>query len=133
MLDGVNEMHTLYVTNSCPASKKALSMLANAPTSVQKDVAVSPVTGVCTSPPQVTAVPTLILQNGKMLVGEQVFKYLSKVRQNPHFPETPEMSENESFHLPKFSMSAAGFVSVAIVVFLIYWLWKNRVAASSAW
>lgn len=126
-------MHTLYVTDSCPSSKKALSMLANAPTAVQKDVAVSPITGFSTSPPQVTAVPTLILQDGQMLVGEEVFKYLSKVRQNPHFPQTPDMSENESFHMNALSMSALGFVSIAVVAFLIYWLWKNRVAASSAW
>lgn len=88
---------TLYVSRNCPASQRVMSMIAHAPTVVRKNVEVNEITQFSNTPPSVTAVPTLIQQDGKMLVGDQVFRYLRKMRQDPDFPETPEMSERENF------------------------------------
>ena len=85
-------MSTLYVTDQCPHSQRAKSMLANAPTVVRRHINVKDA-NFSNSPPHVTKVPTLILQDGSMLVGPEVFQYLERVRQDPTFPQTPEMSE----------------------------------------
>ena len=108
---------TLFVSKRCPASRRAVSMIANAPTAVQKSVNINEVTGFSNTPQSVTAVPTLLKQNGQMLVGAQVFRYLEKMRQEPNFPQTPEMSEN--FLGANLSMQNILFMFLAIMLVVL--------------
>ncbi len=113
-------MSTLYVKGGCPPSERAKSILYNAPTTVRRGIRVKDTT-FSNSPPHVTKVPTLILQDGTMLVGPQVFQYLERARQDPSFPQTPEHSEkSEFFHQLQDPMTLTVLLALALVAFVIF-------------
>lgn len=114
-------MSRLYVNNSCPHSRRAVSMLARASTTLRRSVKVSEISGYQSGPPNVTQVPTLIKQDGTMLVGGQVFDYLKLAKQEPSFPQTPDMSETFAF---VGNMNWNHVLAVAGAIVLAYLLFK---------
>lgn len=103
-----------------------MSMVANAPT-VSRNIDVHEISGFENVPPHVTKVPTLIKQDGTMLVGAEVFRYLKKLRQEPSFPQTPEMSERREMFpgLDNVSWEHVLFLFLAILLFVgAYRYWK---------
>ena len=116
-------MPELYVKNGCPGSQKAMSMLAHAPTSTRNSIRVHEVTGRSAAPPSVTRVPTLLMQDGTMLSGSEVFQYLSAKRQDPSYPQTPEMSEDNSLgmYLETFvGGSGSGWIALLAILIALY-------------
>ena len=77
----------LFVNSECFHSANALSMVAKAPTVMRNNMKITEV-DYKNAPANVTAVPTLVKQDGTMLVGAQVFDYLKRGRKDPHFPPT---------------------------------------------
>lgn len=120
---------TLYVSKSCPHSQKASSFLAHAPTTLQRSVVVHDI-NYKNTPPSVTRVPTLITQKGKMLVGSEVFDYLKKKRQDPTFPQTPEMSE--LFHGLVSRRNLCLFLIIAIIAGVCCYYKKKNFGATNA-
>ena len=106
----------LYVNNGCRYSAMAMSMLANAPTTLKENVKVSRI-NYKNAPPHVTSVPTLITQNGQMLVGSQVFDFLKRGRHDPKFPLTDVDAE-------RFSGAVVGsWAILAAVIVGLYFAW----------
>ena len=110
-------METLYVINSCPHCRKVRSFLAKAPTTLQKKITVHDI-NYKNAPPSVTRVPTLITQKGKTLVGQEVFEYLKRKRQDPSFPQTPEMSE-----LFNGAMSTRNCCLIILIIIFVCGCW----------
>lgn len=120
----------LYVSHKCPYTRPLMSMLANAPTFLQKSIKVTEISGFDNVPAGVTNVPTLIKQDGTFLVGEEVFRYLKRMRQDPSYPETPEMSENFlGINLSLQAISTQHVLALFLIILvavLVYRYWSSR-------
>ena len=110
----------LFVSNECYHSKLAKSMLANAPTIMRQNVRVTTIDHK-NVPPNVTHVPTLIKQDGKMLVGAQVFDYLKKGRKDPHFPHT----DVDEFFGSFGTFSTRNLIIGAVALVVVYYLYRK--------
>jgi hypothetical protein len=107
----------LFVNSECYHSKAALSMMAHAPTVLRNNMKITHV-DYKNAPPAVTAVPTLVKQNGTVLVGAQVFDYLKKGRKDPHFPHT-DVDEHFTFGGSKGMFRTTYLIIYACVIVLI--------------
>ena len=108
----------LYVHNGCRYSAMAMSMLGKAPSAIRDNIKITKV-NFKNRPPHVTSVPTLITQNGQMLVGSAVFDYLKRGRKDPKFPLTDVDAEYFSFGKHRKFRAA---VMIAIVCVILWWL-----------
>lgn len=118
-------METLYVSNGCPHCRKARAFLARAPTTVQKQIRVFDI-DYKNAPVSVTHVPTIMTASGKTLVGQQVFDYLKQKRQDPKFPQTPEMSElGEMFHGMMSKRNWCLLIAIIIIVLFCCYHYKK--------
>ena len=115
----------LYVNNGCRYSAMAMSMLANAPTALKENVKVSKI-NYKNAPPHVTSVPTLITQNGQMLVGTQVFDFLKRGRKDPKYPLTDVDSERFSGLNAAFATTTSTVITLVVIAGILWWLNKNR-------
>jgi len=114
-------MSKLYVNGNCPHSRRAVAMLAKSPTTLKKDITISEITDYKSGPPSVTQVPTLITQDGKMLVGKHVFNYLKRKKQESVYPQTPDQSE--MFH--GLSGNWKTLLIIIIIIVLMYFMYKT--------
>lgn len=111
-------MDKLYILKKCPASQQAMELVYEAP--IMKRVEVSDV-NFSNTPPSVTHVPTLIKQDGKMLVGAQVYRYLKKARMEPNFPNT--QIKGEMF---TGMITSTPFLVLVVVLIAAYFWQRNR-------
>ena len=116
-----NKLHTMlemFVRDDCAHCKNAVNMVYAMPSSLQAQIKISPIT-FQNRPPNVTRVPTLVTQQGKMLVGANVFAYLKRWRHDASPPHTEAflgVSQNRVLCILFF---------IAVIVAL-YYLWVSR-------
>ena len=108
---------SLYVSNRCPHSKTALSMLARAPTVVRNRIRINEIDW-SNAPPAVTRVPVLIKQDGTMLRGRALFDHLNQLQRNP---DVTPMFET-------FGAASQNVVPIVVVIIIILGLcwWSKR-------
>ena len=105
---------TLFVRRDCPHCQNAERLLAGFPEKMRKEVRVSEI-NFKNRPPNVTRVPTLITQQGEMLVGENVFAYLKKWRHDASPPHT------EAFLSIKDHKFKYVLIILALLLAAYYW------------
>lgn len=109
---------TMYVRKDCPHCKNAEALVQSLPSNLRSKIRVSEI-NFKNRPPNVTRVPTLITQQGKMLVGEQVFAYLKRWRHDADPPHT-EAFQAIKRHKMKCLLLIVAFLLAA------YWFWSRR-------
>ena len=117
--------HELYVNGECYHSRAAMDMLAKSPPDLQREVRINQV-DFKSAPPQVTKVPTLILQDGTMLVGPEVFEYIRKQMKRPWFPHTDV--DRHAYHAEQDVglFTRRNIVIVALLILAMYLLYQHR-------
>lgn len=110
----------LFVRKDCPHCQNVETMIMSYPASLRQQIKVSEI-NFKNRPPNVTRVPTLITQDGSMLVGENVFAYLKRWRHDANPPRTEAFSMMKK-HKKKCMLLVLAFLAAA------YWFFSVRPA-----